>query len=401
MSNRLLKNWIQSYMSYSSYAEAPDKMHFWVAVSTIAGALRRRVWIDQAYFQWTPNFYIIFVAPPGIVSKSTTLSIGMKLLKQIEGINFGPDAVTWPALTQALADAKEDALMDDGTYHPMCCITIASSEFGTFLNPNDREMIDVLVSLWDGQLGVWEKRTKTQGSDRIENPWINIAACTTPGWIAGNFPEYLIGGGFTSRCIFVFAKDKRKLVAYPSASIPPEFMAMEKQLVHDLEAISILKGAFVLSAPAVAWGTSWYEDHYKNKPKHLDNERFAGYLARKQTHIHKLAMVLSAAYKNELVITEEDLKTASMIVTSLEADMPQVFELIGVQGQAKFSAELVMLVKSHKSISQSDLFRLCFKSMSWQDFQNAVVAGVNSKQIVATNGTAGMIFTYIGEQANG
>lgn len=396
MSNRHLSDWIKSYMSYSSYAEAPDKMHFWVAVSTIAGALRRRVWIDQGYFQWTPNFYIIFVAPPGIVSKSTTLSIGMKLLKSIEGIKFGPDAVTWPALTQALADAKEDALMEDGTYHPMCCITIASSEFGTFLNPNDREMIDVLVSLWDGQLGVWEKRTKTQGSDRIENPWINIAACTTPGWIAGNFPEYLIGGGFTSRCIFVFAKEKRRLVAYPASALPSEFLSLQKDLIHDLEAISILRGAYHLTPEAIQWGTAWYERHYKDPNRELNNDRFAGYLARKQTHIHKLAMVLSAAYKDDLIITAEDLQKASMIITSLEADMPQVFELIGVEGAAKFSTEVVNVVRSHSEISVSDLFRICFKTMSWQDFQNACLAGVNSKQISATNGPKGIIYKYLG-----
>lgn len=382
-SNRLLENWIKSYMSYSSHSEAPDKMHFWVAVSTIAGALRRRVWIDQGYFQWTPNFYIIFVAPPGIVSKSTTLSIGMNLLKQLEGIKFGPDAVTWQALTQALAEANEQVLMDGGVYFPMSCITIASSEFGTFLNPNDREMIDVLVSLWDGQLGVWEKRTKTQGSDRIENPWINIAACTTPGWIAGNFPEYLIGGGFTSRCVFVYARDKRRLVAYPSKDIPAEFLDLQRQLVHDLEAISLLRGPFTLSAPATDWGIKWYEDHYSHKPKHLDNERFAGYLARKQTHIHKLAMVLSAAYKDALVIAQQDLEQAAAIVTALEADMPQVFELIGVQGAAKFSTEVLAIVRSNGSISNIDLFRQCFKTMGVQDYQNAIVACQASGQIVS------------------
>lgn len=401
MSNRKLENWIKSYMSYSSYAEAPAKMHFWVAVSTIAGALRRRVWIDQGYFQWTPNFYIIFVAPPGIVSKSTTLSIGMKLLKSIEGIKFGPDAVTWQALTQALADAKEDILMTGGEYHPMSCITIASSEFGTFLNPNDREMVDVLVSLWDGQLGVWEKKTKTQGSDRIENPWINIAACTTPGWIAGNFPEYLIGGGFTSRCIFVYADKKRHLVAYPSASIPPEFLQLQQDLIRDLEAISLLKGPFVLSPEAIAWGEQWYTDHYNDPNRALNNNRFAGYLARKQTHIHKLAMVLSASYKDDLIITKQDLQEATLIVTALESDMPQVFDLIGVQGQAKFSQEVVMLVKSHGSISQADLFRLCFKTMSWQDFQNACIAGINSKQIAGTQGPNGVVYTFVGGKEGG
>lgn len=378
-------NWIKTYMQYSSFSEAPDKMHFWVAVSTIAGALRRRVWIDQGYFQWTPNFYIILVAPPGIVSKSTTLSIGMNLLRQLEGIKFGPDAVTWQALTQALADANEGVLMADGTYHPMSCITIASSEFGTFLNPNDREMVDVLVSLWDGQLGVWEKRTKTQGSDRIENPWINIAACTTPGWIAGNFPEYLIGGGFTSRCVFVYGKQKRRLIAYPSAVLPPEFEQLQKDLVHDLEAISLLRGAYHLTPQAIEWGTAWYENHYNNRPKHLDNERFAGYLARKQTHIHKLAIVLSASEKDDLIITKDNLEVASQIVTGLEADMPEVFSLIGMQGQAKFGNTIVSIVGSYGKIEQNKLFQLCFTTMSYRDFQESLNASIVAGHIKAYN----------------
>ncbi len=393
---RKLEHWIKSYMQYSSYSEAPDKMHFWTAVATIAGALRRRVWIDMGYFQWTPNFYIIFVAPPGIVSKSTTLSIGMNLLKQLEGIKFGPDAVTWQSLVQALSEANEMVLMEDGTYHPMSCVTIASSEFGTFLNPNDREMIDVLVSLWDGQLGVWEKRTKTQGSDKIENPWINIAACTTPGWIAGNFPEYLIGGGFTSRCIFVFGREKRRLVAYPSAVLPPEFEALRSELVRDLEAISLLAGKFTISEPALQWGTEWYENHYRNKPKHLDNEKFAGYLARKQTHMHKLAMVLSASYKDDLILLRDDLSTAAELLTGLEADMPQVFELIGVEGSAKHSASLLSILRSHGELEQNALFRECFKSMSWKEFLEALVAGQNSGQILSHNKGGKVYHKFVG-----
>ncbi len=397
MSTRYLENWIKSYMQYSSYSESPDKMHFWVAVSTIAGALRRRVWIDQGYFQWTPNFYIILVAPPGIVSKSTTLSIGMSLLKQLEGIKFGPDAVTWQSLVQALTEANEAVLMSDGSYYPMSCLTIASSEFGTFLNPNDREMVDVLVSLWDGQLELWQKRTKTQAADRIENPRINIAACTTPGWIAGNFPEYMVGGGFTSRCVFVYAKTKRRLVAYPSAVLPPEFLDLQKKLVHDLEAISLLRGPFAMSPQAISWGTEWYEKHYNHRPKHLDNERFSGYLARKQTHIHKLAMVLSVAYKDDLVITEQDLKQANDIVTALEADMPQVFEFIGIGGNAKYATDVLAIVKSHGEIKQVELYKQCFTRMSWQDFQNALLAGVQSKQIEMKNEGGQITVKYMGD----
>ena len=127
-------NWISGFMEYSSYSEAPRHMHFWVAVSTLAGALRRQVWIDMAYFKWYPNFYIILVAPPGIVSKSTTASIGMSLLKKVPDIKFGPDVVTWQALVGAFAEATV-AFELNSEYYPMSALTIVSSEFGNLLNP--------------------------------------------------------------------------------------------------------------------------------------------------------------------------------------------------------------------------------------------------------------------------
>ena len=107
-------NWIDAYLDYSKHSEAPKNFHLWTAVSVIAGALRRHVWLDMKYFQWTPNMYIIFVAPPGIVSKSTTANIGMDLLRQVEGVKFGPDAVTWQALVHELQESKEMFHLVDG-----------------------------------------------------------------------------------------------------------------------------------------------------------------------------------------------------------------------------------------------------------------------------------------------
>lgn len=374
MSKRHFKNWLSEYMEYSAYSEAPDKFHFWTGVSTIAGALRRRVWIDQGYFQWTPNFYVVFVAPPGIVSKSTTASIGMNLLRRIPDITFGPDAVTWQSLIQSLASSTQSVEIG-GLHHAMSAITISSSEFGTFLNPNDREMVDVLVSLWDGQVGVWEKATKTQGNDRVENPWINIVACTTPAWIAGNFPEYMIGGGFTSRTVFVYADKKRHLVPYPKDQLPPDFKEQGDRLVHDLEIISTaIKGEYLLTPEATKWGVAWYERHYESKPPHLDNERFGGYLARKQTHIHKLAMILAAAQNNELWITEENLRQADAITTGIELDMPKVFAHIGQNDATRLITELTQLVQTSGEVEASAAYREFATRVTAQDFDIIVAS---------------------------
>ena len=104
---RLLKDWLPAFMAYTAGTEAPRMMHFWCGVSAIAGALRRKVWIDMKRFRWTPTFYIIFVAPPGIISKTTTMDMGMDLLKQVPGIKFGPNSVTWQALVTSFAAASE------------------------------------------------------------------------------------------------------------------------------------------------------------------------------------------------------------------------------------------------------------------------------------------------------
>ena len=86
MSERIHKDWLKAFIEFGSFGEAPLQTLFWTGVSTIAGALRRRVWIDQKYFQWVPNFYIILVAPPGGISKSTTANSGMNLLRDVPGI---------------------------------------------------------------------------------------------------------------------------------------------------------------------------------------------------------------------------------------------------------------------------------------------------------------------------
>jgi len=102
---RKFPNWLKAYIGYTRDSESPTEFHFWTGVSVLAGALRRRVWIDMKKFQWTPNFYVILVGPPGVAAKSTSISMGMSLLTQVPSIRFGPESMTWQALAKDLEDA--------------------------------------------------------------------------------------------------------------------------------------------------------------------------------------------------------------------------------------------------------------------------------------------------------
>lgn len=374
---RHFDNWLKAYCGFTASSEAPLEFHFWTGVSTIASCLRRRVWKDELLFKWTPNFYIIFVGPAGVVTKSTTLNLGFKLLQNVPGVYFGPDSMTWHGLGKDFEKAVEyvkyttKAGKDEQIL--MSPLTCSVSELGTFLRPDDRQLLSFLTDIWDGKERPFRHSTQDSAGITIEHPWLNVIAATTPSWMQSNFPASLIGEGIGSRIVFIYGDQKRHLTAYPSRQGDRvDHKATETKLQEDLIHISKLIGEYELTDEAYAWGEAWYAGHHSNRSTALASGRYGGYLARKQTHLHKLAMVLAAAQRDELLITKNDLIEAEAILTSAEASMIKVFESVGVVDEAKHVAELVSFVRTHKWITAQNLYRLCFNIMSEKDFKQGL-----------------------------
>jgi hypothetical protein len=368
---RKLENWIKSYVKHRNNSESPDAFHFWTAVATVAGALRRRVWRDELAFHWTPNFYIILVGPPGVVSKSTSIRGGFSLLERIPEIKFGPQSATWQALFEALTQSEEVVEINNEP-HIMSCLTCSVSELGTFLRTDDKEFVAQLIDMWDGQLTTFARRTRMDGELKARNPWLNIVACTTPSWIVENCPTSMIGGGLFSRIMFVYGDKKKRLVAYPSRDVEPEgFKQEEEDLVHDLIQISTLKGHYDLEETAFAWGENWYRELYEARPEHLNGERFGGYVARKQAHLHKLAMVLAASKRDALIITSDDLSEADFYLSLVEKDMARVFESVGQSQSGRQAGELLSIIRTKSPVEYKSLWRSASSVMSLREFKEA------------------------------
>ena len=107
-------------------------------------------------------------------------------------------------------------------------------------------------------------------------------------------------------------------------------------------------------------------------------ERYGGYIARKQTHIHKLAMVLAAAQRNELKITEEDLIVADNMMTGLEPAMQEVFKSIGVGDISRLVMEILAYVRAYEQIPKKTLWRAMLHIMGPKEFDEATTAAVNA-----------------------
>lgn len=392
---RKYSNWIQAYVQHTRFSESPDAFHFWTGVATVAGALRRRVWRNEFIFQWTPNFYIVLVGPPGVAAKSTSVRLGVGLLEKVPGIHFGPQSMTWQALTQSLESALEGVEIN-GEMEQMSCLTCAVSELGTFLKPDDDGLISTLVAMWDGQKETWGHKTKTQGETIIKNPWLNIIACTTPGWLNSNFPPVMIEGGLTSRIIFVYGDTKRQLVAYPSQlTVSSTYYKEEENLIHDLIEISEMKGEYEIAPDALVWGEEWYRELHRARGLHMASERFAGYLARKQGHLHKLAMVLAASKRDELVITVDDLRESNLFLEDVEQDMGKVFSSVGQSNGARVSNEVLGFIRNHKEITNQNLWRLCCNNVSHTDYIDSIKGLLEAGYIRLSQKGNEKIITYV------
>lgn len=343
-------------------------------------------------YQWSPNFYIVFVGPPGVVTKSTTINTGFGLLEKVEGVHFGPESITWQALGQAFEEAIEHVDYVDetgaGVSVPMSCLTISVSELGTFLNMEDSKMVSFLIEMWDSKNRPFAHRTVTSSQIEIRNPWLNVIACTTPSWLKENFPESAIHGGLTSRMIFVFANKKRRLIAYPDEEIPAkEYYDVHKKLAEDLSQIGSMSGPLTLTSDARAWGHEWYAHHWNGaRPIAMASDRYEGYLARKQAHIHKLAIIMAAARSNKLIIEKETLMEAEQILLVTEPKMIHAFESIGLVDEARKTHEIIAFVRAHGELTSDELWRMCQNTMEMKDFKASLIAAVQSGQLLKVPG---------------
>jgi hypothetical protein len=368
---RYNKHWIETYLKMViPNTEAPEKFHFWVAVATIAGVLRRCVYLPMGHFTWYPNFYIVLVAPPGVATKSTTIDIGIANLREIPDVVFGPDCTSWQEFIQSVQESRLDVdVSGNMDFQPMSAITMGISELGCFLDVRDSQMVNHLTDFWDCRDVPFVKKTKTQGDNVILNPFVNFVAGTTPKWLAMNYRDHVAGWGFSSRVIMLYAEEKSKLIPYPQEVWGPgghKARFEEAHLVDDLRSMLDMKGGYSMSPDTKTWGKAWYEQH-NARVREFNKDPFSDhwiryFLARKQAHIHKLAMILAASQRSELVITGEDLEVATDRCNEIETEMGRIFGSAEVDRGATEANKMLNLIRElsaryNQPIKKADIYK--------------------------------------------
>ncbi len=146
-----------------------------------------------------------------------------------------------------------------------------------------------------------------------------------------------------------------------------------------------MAGPYKITDAARVWGRAWYEQTWTSRSTSLDDERLDGYIARKQTHLHKLAIVLAAAARDDLVIEIDDLMLANTMLESVEGDLDKVFSRIGRTEDSLQSERFIQYLKRKGDCSYESAYRYIHSYFpNFKDFESILAGTVRAGYITMT-----------------
>jgi len=371
--NRHLSNWIESYIKLMVNTEPAALFDTWVGYSILASALRRKVSLKLGRLIYYPNIYVVLVAEPGVARKTQAIKYGINFLRTIPEIICSSDSATKEAMTDDIEESGSDAVFEDGTTVRHSSLNIISKEFESFLGQKkeNTRMLTALTDLFDCP-DDWSARTRHSKSIKIVRPWVNLLAATTPDSLASSLPASAVGGGLTSRIMFVWADKKKKPVAIPELTTAE--YALQEKLERDLYQISQITGEYVMTSDCQKKWIDWYNNYDEDESgeRICTDKSFNGWYSRKPSYMIKLALLCAAAESNELTVQWKHIQKALQEIISVENLMGNAFKAIGKSDISAEVSNVLQIIQEHKWISEKQLMSTVWRDIDSSKFDNVI-----------------------------
>uniref|UniRef100_A0A6M3KWE8 Putative primase n=1 Tax=viral metagenome TaxID=1070528 RepID=A0A6M3KWE8_9ZZZZ len=342
--SRNLSDWLSGFMELTENSEPPILFRKWAGISTIASALQRKVRVELGIsLTFYPNLYIVLVGPSA-TGKGTAMKFASDIIEQVPSIRLSAQATSLQALIRRMKETNLtdiDLVTGEQQYHSS--LTIFSTEFTVFLGYHNKELIAALCEWYDCH-SRWSYETIARKKEEIIGVWVNLFAGTTPDSIQASLPIESIGGGLTSRIIFVYEERKGKLVVIPTKS--ERELYLQQMLVNDLETISMVSGKMSYTEGFLEEYSKWCYKADQNPPFY--DRKFDGYCGRRRKHLLSLSMICNASRSDEMVMTVDDLARAAVLLAEVEIKMGMVFKGMGRSDiSSLINDAIVFIANSH------------------------------------------------------
>ena len=356
----------------------PKPFARWTALSSVAGALGRRVWFPMPNYDIGSNLFIILVASAGR-NKSVSLILPFtKVFNRLttpvgtqeddHNFNTGLDqyglrkfplylvqdritpeklAVDMTKITRMdlrLSNPRQEQFFDSS-------LSLVTSEFGTFMGRSERYLQMFMTDMWDSKES-YSHKTKTAGEYIIEGPCLNWIACATPEQFVDNLPEDAKSQGLLSRILPVFYEGERIPQDLTQKVISDNTV---DNLRNDLGSIAKMYGPMKFDDDAFDGAN---EDIYNNLQPEPTDPHLAEYCQRRVSHYLKVAMSVSASRRSTRKIMKEDWETTKEIMFDMEQNMPKALDGFGMARTGRIVHDMVVWLEATMASKKRRYVRL-------------------------------------------
>jgi len=352
-----MEDFLSQYISYCGETEVPAIYNRWAAITGLGAMLGRQYHFDHGHFHIYPNIYCMLIGSAG-TRKGTAIKLIKKLLEKTGYNTFAAERTSKEKFLLDLAGEGSDGLLspqellDQNLFGEAagkdCEMFIAIDEFNDFIGNGNIEFISMLGNMWDYN-GLYKNRIKTGKSVEILNPTISIIGGNTPTGFSLAFPTEILGQGFFSRLMLIYADRNGKQITFPGA---PSDSSTERLL----EKLKGIKQTVFGSAKLSVQAERLFDRIYKTGTR-IDDVRFESYANRRFTHLIKLAIIVSAS-RAAITIEAKDVIYANTILSYAERFMPKALGEFGKAKHADVNHKIIQLADStHTILTFKDIWR--------------------------------------------
>jgi len=320
-------------MELTTHLSSPPIFRKWAALSAIAGALERKVWVRTMGSNLYPNMYVVLVAPPGVGKTEVTWRV-RSLLKDLDTHHVASSSVTKASMMDELAEAVRRFLTAEGGVLSFNSLSLVVNELGVLLPGYDTEFMNALTDLWDCK-DYSEKRRHSQNKEPIDikHTQLNMLAACTPSYLQETLPTGAWDQGFISRTMLIYSGDRQLRSLFEESHVNEDILEQSKDMITH---IAGLYGELKFTKESAELIDQFHLSGGEPAP---DHPKLVSYKIRRTVHLLKLCQLCSISRSDDLVIEKQDFQRASDFLFEAEAHMPEIFKAMSQGGTGKVMEE--------------------------------------------------------------
>lgn len=333
-------SFLHTYLQMMEPQETPLQYDMWCGLWCLSNAVTRWAVVDRPRAPVRLNMYVILVAESGVTRKSTAVNMAVSIMRRfIERVHAPIELINTKTTPERLEQVLQERSIRYGHAH----FAFGVSELVTALGSEryNLAMPGLLTDLYDSPAERKSTGTISRGGTEASRIYGTFLSASTPSWLLRAINPDVIEGGFTSRCYFVVAEQRKQVSAWPTShetdfeadlvdKLCTVYNAFAPKTFKELE----YEKRINLEAPALSFFKEWYANRTHDVDPYLSS-----FEAREDSHVLRIAALLAInAGRNRIsdreiqhavhIIQDVKLRGGELLSYGVSNELVQVIEKV-------------------------------------------------------------------------